>query len=176
MSPSRLKPRASPIQRVALVLSLLLWTACSGGGGSGPTEPSLPAPSLDRLQVDWEYHISDGPQATFTGTIFLTPGDTVVLVDREGGAQMCSPPDGGPGAVPCIVFHDDDGNVVEVIYNPENFRHIAECRTTSEPRVQAYYHNPFSHVHPGTLGPLVSTGCSRAEEFGCHVQCCLVDS
>ena len=172
MAPSRLKARASPIQRVALVLSLLLCTTCGGGGGSSPTEPSLPAPTIDRLQVNWEYHTLDVP---VRGTHCLTPGDTVVLVNQLVYVHMCYPADGGAG-VPCIVFEDDDGNVVEVIYNPESTRYIAECRTTSEREVQAYYHDPVSHINPGTLGPLVASGCSRAEEFGSWVQCCLADS
>jgi len=75
----------------------------------------------------------------------------------------------------CLIFFGDDEEIVEIVYQPNNLRYIAECRTTQQGEVRAYYHDPLSHEGPGTLGPLVSSGCSRAEEWGSYAQCCLVD-
>jgi hypothetical protein len=75
----------------------------------------------------------------------------------------------------CLFFEDENGRIVEVVYQPENVRYIAECRTTPEGAVQAFYHDALSHSGPGTLGPLVDSGCSRAEDWGNYAECCLVE-
>lgn len=154
-------------------LAVLAATACSGGGGGGgsPTEPPPPAPDLYVLQISWEYEVD---AVTESGTSYPTAGHTIVLLNRQGGTPWSCSQDGVVW-VDCICFEGENG-IYDCIYQPENLRYIAECRTTPEGEVQAYYHDALSHINLGTLGPLVSSGCSRAEEWDSYAECCLVDS
>jgi len=146
----------------------MFFVGCSGGGGgSTPTEPSGPA--FSPLQVSWEYKVFD--EEAVRGTSFPIPGNTIVLLHRAGGTSQCCLDDGT--AVPCLIITGDDGQVVEIIYWPQNVDFIVECRITAAGEVQAYFHDPLSHENPGTLGPFVASGCSRAEEWGSYVECCL---
>jgi len=54
-----------------------------------------------------------------------------------------------------------------------DFLDIALCQVSRDGRVRAYNHDCLSEEGLGTFGPLVSQGCSRAEEFGYAVQCCV---
>ena len=130
-------------------LTLLATASCSGGGGS-PTEPEFPAPDLLVLQINWEYTNGDDP---VTGQSSPIAGTTIVLYNHPGG--YCTGPELG-----ALVCHPD----------------IAECRTTPDGQVQAYHHDSLSADGPGALGPLVSSGCSLAEEYGFYTKCCLVES
>ena len=147
MTPSRAKSFGSAMQQAALAVFLFSWIACSGGGGSSPTEPLPPPPQIVVLHVSWEYDWGHGP---ITGDSYPIAGNTVVLYNRQGG--HCT---GWPDTV-C-------------------WPDVSECRTTELGMIQAYYHDSLSADGPGTLGPLVASGCSFAEEYGYYTRCCLVD-
>ena len=173
MTLSRASSFGSALQIAVLASLLLFGGACSGGGGSSPTEPVAPGPEILALHISWEYEV-DEDEGLVTGTNHPIAGTKIVLLDRAGHPGTTCTKDGV--WAPCLFFYGDDGEIVEVVWNPENVRFIAECRTTSDGEVQAYYHDPYSHSGPGTLGPLVTSGCSRAEEWGHYAQCCLADS
>ena len=168
-----LSPRRLLARQVVLAVALIAGTACSGGGSGGsPTEPEAPAPEMLVLHINWEYEV-DEDEGLVTGTSYPLAGNKIVLLDRGGYPGGTCTRDGV--WAPCLFFYGDDGEIVDFVYDPENVRYIAECRTTSEGEVQAYYHDPYSHSGPGTLGPLVTSGCSRAEEWGSYAQCCLTE-
>ena len=173
MTLSRSSSFESALQIVVLASLLLFGGACGGGGGSSPTEPVAPGPEILALHISWEYEV-DEDEGLVTGTSYPLAGNKTVLLDRAGNPGTTCSRDGV--WAPCLFFYGDDGEIVDVVFDPENARFIAECRTTLEGEVQAYYHDPYSHSGPGTLGPLVSFGCSRAEEWGHYARCCLVDS
>ena len=54
-----------------------------------------------------------------------------------------------------------------------DFVDIALCQVSRSGRVRAYNHDCLSEEGPGTFGPWVRQGCSRAEEFGYEVMCCV---
>jgi hypothetical protein len=84
---------------------------------------------------------------------------------------LYSPTDQGQG-----VAQVDAGDTLYLYNEPGGwlgYPDIAECRTTCSGQVQAYYHDSLSGLDPGTLGPLVSAGCSRAEEYGYWTVCCI---
>jgi hypothetical protein len=172
MTPSRSSSFGSAPQIAALASFLLFGAACSGGGGSSPTEPAPPAPEVLVLHIDWEYEV-DEDEGLVTGTSYPIAGNEIVLLNRDGQPGTTCTKDGV--WAPCLFFYGDDGEIVEVVWNPENVRFIAECRTTSDGEVQAFYHDPYSHSGPGTLGPLVTSGCSFAEEYDHWVKCCVMD-
>ena len=149
MAPTRVKSFGWAIRRAALASFLLFGAACSGGGGSSPTEPQLPAPQIVVLHVRWEYDLGGGP---VTGVNHPIAGSTIFLAKWDGG--YCEIVDG-----------------LQVCY-PD----VAECRTTPDGGLQAYYHDSLSANGPGTLGPLVAAGCSLAEEYGFYTKCCLMES
>ena len=149
MTLSRSSSFESALQIVVLASLLLFGAACGGGGGSSPTEPLPPAPEILVLHVSWEYDIGGGPIAGVTHPI---AGNTILLQNVDGG--YCEAVDGW------TVCYPD----------------VAECRTTPEGGLQAYHHDSLTGDQPGTLGPLVTSGCSFAEEYGYYTKCCLVDS
>ena len=133
---------------VSSCLVLSLWS-CGGGGGSSPTEPQPPAPQILVLHVSWEYDLGEGP---VTGVSHPIGGNTILLANFEGG--YCEVVDG------LYVCYPD----------------VAECRTTPDGGLQAYYHDSLAADDPGILGPQVTSGCSFAEEYGYYANCCLMDS
>lgn len=166
-----LSPRRLLARQVVLAVALLAGTACSGGGSGGsPTEPAPPGPVLPVLEISWEYNADE---RSGTGTSNPIAGVTIVILNQPGEPGTQCTKDGV--WMPCLIFYDDDGEIVEIVYQPENVRFIAECRTTPAGEVQAYYHDAYSHEAPGTLGPVVTAGCSRAEEWGSYAQCCLTE-
>ena len=118
-----------------------------------------------------------------TGATFPGAGNSVVLWNREKYIS-CWSPEGECGAScwclgcaeECVVILDDDGEIVDYLWYPMGSRDIAECRTTAGGEIQAYYHDAFSGESPGSLGPLVAAGCSRAEQWFFYIECCLIDS
>lgn len=124
--------------------------------------------------------MGEGP---VTGTTLPIGGNTVALWNREKYIT-CWSPEGECGAAcwcldcaeECVLILDDDGEIVDYLWYLLGSPDIAECRTTPEGEVQACYQDTWSGEAPGSVGPLVASGCSRAEQWFFYTECCLIDS
>ena len=131
------------------------------------------------LHISWELDVGEGP---VTGSTYRMAGNTVVLWNRDKRTTCWSPYGECNHSCSCaeceqqcVIVVGENGEMVDHFFYPRDSNDIAECRTTAEGEIQAYYHDAFSGESPGSLGPLVASGCSRAEQWGYYAQCCLVD-